>query len=220
MKILASAPVPPSQRLNDADTTDLTAIQRPTDARWPINQACPAEVKLLDGEEDRALWDSVPAADLALIQAAIQANPAAVRELADAIHLGDNRYAEGYADGLQRALAARPAGCPSYCTEDHRGFVGEVDGFSIGLGHEVVVTDLTADDPATTVQMATARVLVESCTERGEVTTPTRVVLSIAAGSEGHYPGGENVQGWSGTPDEVEQLAHAMLAAARIARHA
>ncbi|KAB1932930.1 hypothetical protein F8271_25005 [Micromonospora sp. ALFpr18c] len=157
---------------------------------------------------------------MALVQAALAANPAAVRELADAIRLGDSRYAEGYADGLQRALAARPAGCPAYCTEDHRGQVTEVDGFSIGLCHEVVVADLTADDPSSTIAPATARVLVESTTERGEVITPTRVVLSIAEGDLGSYPGSEDTQGWSGTLDEVEQLAHALLAAARIARHA
>lgn len=165
MKILASASVPPANRLNDADTTNLTAIMR-----------------------------AAPTAE--------------------------DRYAEGYVDGLQRALSARPPACPSYCTEDHRGFVDMVDGFSVGLGHEVVVLDSTADDPATTVQSATARVLVESTSERGEVVTPTRVVLSIAEGTEGHYPGSEGVQGWSGTPAEVEQLAHALLSAARIARHA
>lgn len=129
-------------------------------------------------------------------------------------------YANGYVDGLQRALAARPAGCPPFCTEDHRGQVTEHDGFSIGLCHEVVVLDLTADDASSTIASATARVLVESTSERGEVITPTRVVLSIAEGAEGHYPGSEDVQGWSGTPAEVEQLAYALLSAARIARHA
>lgn len=178
MSIIASASVPPANRLIDADTTDLSAIQRPADIRFPMN----------------APYASQPS--------------------------GDDRYAEGYVDGMQRALAARPAGCPSYCTEDHRGQVTEQDGFSIGLGHEVVVTDLTATDPAWTNRPATARVLVESTSERGEVITPTRVVVSIAEGDTGHYPGSEDVQGWSGTPDQVEQLAHAMLAAARIARHA
>lgn len=205
MNIIASASVPPANRLNDADTTNLSAIQRPADIRFPMNAPYGGRVE---------------AADLELIEAAIRANPAAVRELADAIRLGDSRYAEGYADGLQRALAARPTGCPAYCTEDHRGQVSEVDGFSIGLGHEVVVTDLTATDPAWMTQAATVRVLVESTTERGEVTTPTRVVLSIAEGDTGHYPGSEDVQGWSGTPEQVEQLAHAMLSAARIARAA
>ncbi|MEU1642030.1 hypothetical protein [Micromonospora zamorensis] len=164
MGIIASSSVPSANRLIDADTINLAAIQpQPT---------------------------------------------------------GDDRYAEGYVDGLQRALSARPPACPSYCTEDHRGFVDMVDGFSVGLGHEVVVLDLIADDPATTVESATARVLVESTSERGEVVTPTRVVLSIAEGTDGHYPGSEGVQGWSGTPAEVEQLAHALLSAARIARHA
>ena len=162
--------------------------------------------------------------DLALIQETIRTNPAGVRELAEAIRAGqsrDDRYAEGYADGMRRVLAARPAGCPSFCTDDHRGHVDVVDGFSIGLCHEVVVLDLTAEDPAWSGDRpATARVLVESTTERGEVITPARVVLSIAEGAEGHYVGSADVQGWSGTPAEVEQLAHALLSAARIARHA
>ncbi|MGW3854752.1 DUF6907 domain-containing protein [Micromonospora arida] len=37
--IIASASVPPSQRLIDADTTNLTAIQRPADIRFPMNPA-------------------------------------------------------------------------------------------------------------------------------------------------------------------------------------
>ncbi|MET7705436.1 hypothetical protein [Micromonospora sp. NPDC005413] len=207
MKILASAPVPPANRLIDADTTDLTAIRLAdtNQGRFPVNAPYAA---------------AADADDLELIQAAMRANPGAVHELADAIRHGDDRYAEGYVDGLQRALAARPAGCPPYCTEDHRGQVTEVDGFSIGLCHEVVVADLTSRDPSSTILPATARVLVESTSERGEVTTPTRVVLSIAEGLEGHYPGSEDVQGWSGTPAEVEQLAYALLSAARIARHA
>ncbi|MCG5462164.1 hypothetical protein MED01_007042 [Micromonospora sp. MED01] len=208
MKILASASVPSENRLNDADTTNLTAIQRPADIRFPMNAP-------YTGAAD----------DLALVQEAIRANPAAVHELAEAIRREDgetfkNGYVEGYADGLQRALAARPADCPPFCTEDHRGQITEHDGFSIGLCHEVVVTDLTADEPSSTTGTATARVLVESTTERGEVTTPTRVVLTLVEGDTGHYAGGDGVQGWSGTPAEVEQLAHALLSAARIARHA
>ncbi|MBM0232894.1 hypothetical protein JNW91_14105 [Micromonospora sp. STR1_7] len=205
MKILASASVPSENRLIDADTTNLTAIQRPATDGFPMNAAYAGRVE---------------AGDLELIRAAIDANPAAVRELADAIRVGDSRYAEGYADGLQRALAARPPACPPYCTEDHRGQVTEVDGFSIGLCHEVVIADLTADEPSSTTGAATARVLVESTSERGEVTTPTRVVLTLVEGDTGHYAGGDGVQGWSGTPAEVEQLAHALLSAARIARAA
>ncbi|MEV4215158.1 hypothetical protein [Micromonospora sp. NPDC049662] len=248
MSIIASASVPPSNRLIDADTTDLFPVNRPyqpaplAERIAALQEAYPrpltvaelaARLRVTEADiqaatappaadfpMNAASAGRVEAADLELIRAAIDANPAAVRELADAIRVGDSRYAEGYADGLQRALAARPAGCPPFCTEDHRGQVTEVDGFSIGLCHEVVVTDLTANEPSSTTGAATARVLVESTTERGEVTTPTRVVLTLAEGDTGHYAGGQDVQGWSGTPSEVEQLAHALLAAARIARHA
>ncbi|MEV0214773.1 hypothetical protein [Micromonospora sp. NPDC050695] len=230
--IIASASVPPEYRLDDADTTDLTALQRPADTRWPINQARPATVgvspmvALNSGEGTGVTTDPSEAADLALVQAALVANPAAVRELADAIRRSggldfNEGYAHGYADGLRRALDARPAGCPSYCSDDHRGQVTEVDGFSIGLVHERMLADLTAEDPAwSDNRPATARVFVESTTERGEVITPTRVVLSIAEGDRGSYPGSEDTQGWTGTPDEVEQLGYALLSAARIARHA
>lgn len=202
--IIASASVPPANRLIDADTTNLTAIQRPADIRFPMNAP---------------YGSATDADDLALIQAAIRANPAAVRELADAIRHGDGRYAEGYADGLSRAFAAlRPAGCPPWCSNDHRGQITEEDGFTIGLGHERIVTELTAKDPAWTDKPATATVMVESTTEGSEVTTPTRVVVSIAEGTEGHYPGSEDVQGWTGTPEQAEQFAAALMAAAAITR--
>jgi hypothetical protein len=232
MNFTATAPVPAANRLIDADTTDLAAIRRDAAAAgFPMNPPYTATtavtpVVALSSDEGKGVTaDATAAEDLALIQAALAANPAAVRELADAIRRSGGLdfkegYAHGYVDGMQRALAARPAGCPSYCTEDHRAHVDMVDGFSIGLGHEVVVTDLTADDAASTVAPATARVLVESTTERGEVITPTRVVLTLAEGVEGQYAGTQDTQGWSGTPAEVEQLAHALLSAARIARHA
>ncbi|MFY1582889.1 hypothetical protein ACN267_32215 [Micromonospora sp. WMMD734] len=114
--------------------------------------------------------------------------------------------------------AGRPADCPPWCATDHTGELAEVDGFSIGAGHERRLAELTAADGVSLDDPATATVLVESCTEQGRVTMPARVLLSVCEGSEGAYAGGEGVQGWAGTPDQAEALAAALLAAAATAR--
>jgi hypothetical protein len=41
----------------------------------------------------------------------------------------------------------------------------------------------------------------------------TRVVVTLAAGRQGAYPGSENAQGWSGTTAEGRALAAAIIAA-------
>ncbi|MEV4820259.1 hypothetical protein [Micromonospora sp. NPDC049274] len=152
MSIIASAPVPPSQHLGDADTTDL-----------------------------------------ALIQAAIRVNPDAVRQLATAIHRD----------------------CPPWCAiETHTENEAKIDGFLIGEQHERILTELTGGNPCWTNESATATVMVESTTEGGQVVTAPRVVLSVAEGAEGQYPGGEGVQGWTGTPAQARALAAQLLAAA------
>ncbi|MEV5689926.1 DUF6907 domain-containing protein [Micromonospora globbae] len=132
--------------------------------------------------------------DAQLVDLAARRDPAGVHQLAEAIRTG----------------------CPPWCSEDHRGQVTEVDGWSLGLAHERILAELPAQDPAWTNQAATATVLVESTTDGGQVVTEPRVVLSVAEGPEGHYPGSENVQGWSGTPAEVRALAAALLAAAAL----
>ncbi|WP_200210903.1 DUF6907 domain-containing protein [Micromonospora coerulea] len=112
--------------------------------------------------------------------------------------------------------ALRPTGCPSWCSEDHRGQVTDVDGWSIGVGHERILAELPAQDPAWIDRAATATVLVESTTDSGQVVTEPRVLLSVAEGPEGHYPGSEDVQGWTGTPGQARALAAALLAAAEL----
>ncbi|MFI7607649.1 DUF6907 domain-containing protein [Micromonospora sp. NPDC049366] len=121
-------------------------------------------------------------------------------------------------NGTYVSRGARPTICPTWCSEDHRGQVTEVDGFSVGVGHEQIVLDLTASDPAWTSRPATARVLVESTTERGEVVTEPRIVLTVAEDDHGHYAGGEDVQGWTGTPEQAVALAYALIEAAAILR--
>ncbi|MEU9516587.1 hypothetical protein [Micromonospora sp. NPDC048169] len=150
MTIMASAPVPPSSRLSDVDTTDLASIPRPRSAS------------------------------------------------AEAIRTG----------------------CPPWCSKDHRGHITECEGFSIGLVHERIVTEMTAVDPSTVTDPATATVYVESTTEVGEngpeVITAPRVVLTVAEGPSGDFAGGEGVQGWTGSPAEARRLAAALLAAAEL----
>ncbi|MEV1331518.1 hypothetical protein AB0J20_18295 [Micromonospora costi] len=217
MNIIASAPVPPANRLNDAPTADLAAIRRnrPADSRFPLNGTYASR----SAETTPALLD------------------AASPEFRDG-------YARGYADALGRAAAARPTitdadlvdlaahrnpagvhqlaetirnGCPPWCSEDHRGQVTEVDGFSLGLCHERVLTEVTALDPAWQDERpSTATVLVESTTERGEVITAPRIVLTVSADEQGHYVGTEDTEGWTGTPEQARALAAALVAAASL----
>ncbi|SCF22517.1 DUF6907 domain-containing protein [Micromonospora mirobrigensis] len=193
MTIIASAPVPPASRLDDADTTDLRSIPRPRPAADLLDDRYAAGYA--DGLH-RAFTASRPViTDAELIELATHHNPAGVHELARAI----------------------TAGCPAWCTEDHRGQVTEQDGFSIGLVHERVLVELTAQDPSWSAEhAATATVYVEATTERGEVTTAPRVVLTVAEDDQGHWHGSENTEGWTGTPAEARRLAAALLAAAEL----
>ncbi|MFI7429797.1 DUF6907 domain-containing protein [Micromonospora sp. NPDC049836] len=111
-----------------------------------------------------------------------------------------------------------PALCPVWCTDDHTNDPTDINGFTIGQVHERVMVELPSQDPAWIDKPATAAVWVESTTEAGEVTTPTRVVLSIAEGPEGAHPGEQGCQGWTGTPEQIEELAGALMAAAAFAR--
>ncbi|MEU3112658.1 hypothetical protein ABZ652_01090 [Micromonospora chalcea] len=163
MNIIASASVPPANRLIDSPTVDIAAIRA----------------------------------------------------------AGDDRYAQGYADGLHRALTARPAACPPWCSNDHRAEIttsSEVDalGFSLGLVHERVMVELTGLDPSTTTDPATVSVYVECTSERGEQADPPRVVVTVAEGTSGEYAGGTDVQGWTGSPAEARALAAALLAGAAL----
>lgn len=112
----------------------------------------------------------------------------------------------------------RPAVCPPWCNQDHAGEATELDGFSIGSVHERIVAELPAQDPAWLNRPATAVVMVESSTEAGEVVAPARVVLAIAEGPEGAHPGEQDCQGWTGTPEQAEQLADALMVAAEMIR--
>ncbi|NES28939.1 hypothetical protein GCE86_19710 [Micromonospora terminaliae] len=191
MSIIASAPVPAANRLIDADTApNLTAIRR-TDTNA-------GRFPTNQQYTGHAAVVHLPSAeDVALVERAAAVNPTGVHQLADAIRTG----------------------CPPWCSKDHRGHISEVDGFSIGLVHERIVSELTALDPTTFDDPATATVYVESTTEAGEsavaeLITAPRVVLTVAEGPEGDYAGGENTGGWSGTPEQARALAAALLAAA------
>lgn len=186
MTVTASAKVPAGSRLIDADTAGLVPVQRPASNQGPW-PVNPSHV------EGRAAVPS--AADLELVERAARRNPEGVHRLAEAIRTG----------------------CPPWCSEDHRGQVTDVDGFSLGLVHERTLAELTAQDPSWHGDHpATATVLVESTTERGEVITPARVVLTVAEGAEGAYVGSENTEGWTGTPAQARALAASLLAAAEL----
>ncbi|MEU8371454.1 DUF6907 domain-containing protein [Micromonospora tulbaghiae] len=120
--------------------------------------------------------------------------------------------------------ALRATGCPTWCSKDHRGHITECEGFSIGLVHERIVTEMTAVDPSTVTDPATATVYVESTTEVGEssgpeVITAPRVVLTVTEGLSGDYAGGDGTQGWTGTPEQARALAAALVAAAALVDH-
>ncbi|MEV0723947.1 hypothetical protein AB0I37_14340 [Micromonospora purpureochromogenes] len=108
----------------------------------------------------------------------------------------------------------RPALCPPWCTDDHTNDPTDINGFLLGQVHERVFAELTGQHPAWVREASTAAVYVESTTEADEVTTPARVVLSIAQGTEGRHPGEQDCEAWTGTPDEVRALAAVLLAAA------
>ncbi|MFG3301008.1 DUF6907 domain-containing protein [Micromonospora chersina] len=184
--IIASAPVPAANRLIDADTADITAIRKADNA---------GRFPTNQPYTGRAAVVHLPSAeDVELVERAASADPVGVHQVAEAIRNG----------------------CPPWCSKDHRGHISEVDGFSIGLVHERVVTELTAIDPTTFDDPATATVYVESTTETGEVITEQRVVLTVAEGASGDYAGGDGTQGWTATAAQARALAAALLAAAEL----
>ncbi|GGR78656.1 hypothetical protein GCM10010169_23550 [Micromonospora fulviviridis] len=217
MSIIASASVPAANRLIDADTApNLTAIRRPdtNQGRFPTNQPYtgraavpvepPAAVMELARKVDRLVVGTNLTDDEVAARLGVTAD-----EAFDAYEAFDN-YRQAF----------RPAGCPPYCSEDHRGEVTEVDGFTIGLVHERILAELTGQDPGWhRDHPATAVVRIESTTEGSEVTTPTRIVLSVSDGDEGAYDG-QDTQAWTGTVEQAEQLAQALLAAVSITRTA
>lgn len=277
MTIMASAPVPPSSRLIDADTTDLAAtprprptgddryaegyadgLQRALTARPAVPAAEPGSLaarvfhlthdRIVAGDPAPTLPEMADALGVTdgqildairhLITAATGIDPAvpvlprqrdarfsvmntAARadvELVELVELAAQRNPEGVR-ALADSIRARQTVCPPWCSKDHRGQTTEVvEGFTIGLVHERLTGELTGIDPATTSDPATAAVLVESTTEGGDVVEPARVVLTVAEGTEGAYAGGQDVQGWTGTPEQAEALAAALLDAARTVR--
>ncbi|MFF5201769.1 hypothetical protein ACFY3B_19420 [Micromonospora parva] len=278
MAISAHAHVPAANRLIDADTTNLTAIQRPADIRFPMSPAyagraaVPTEPTAEQLALGRKAWElthngpkalsdkqlakrlGVTAAEVSDAVLAYLGSRECLARRARALFEGDATPAEMAAqlgvtesevmdlvvddiaretgwDRVRRSRAAhfaspvppttpgqRPAECPPWCSLDHRGHISEVDGFTIGLGHERVMAEVVGGDAVTIEGPACVSVFVESTTEAGRVTTPTRVTMSVADGTEGEYPGGEGVQGWTGTPEQAEQLAHALIRAAHTAR--
>lgn len=217
MSIIASAPVPAASRLIDADTVPgLTAISRP--GMFPVNPphvagraAVPpvkpsADILELGRRVDRLVVGAGLTDDEVAARLGVSAD-----EAFDALETFD---------AYLRAGRPADAACPPYCSNDHRGEVTEVDGFTLGLVHERILAELTGQDPGwCKPHPTTATVLVESTTERGEVTTPTRVILTVAQGDEGSYSG-EDTEAWTGTVEQAEALAAALQAAARIARAA
>ncbi|MDG9673043.1 hypothetical protein [Micromonospora sp. DH14] len=194
MSIIASASVPPANRLIDADTTDLTAIRRPatTGDLFPVNRP----------------YRPAPLAERITALQAAYVRPLTVDELA--ARLGVDQAA------IEAATAPNDAerACPAWCALDHSDDITEIDGLVLGTLHTRTVAELTGDCPSLGVSIA-ADVTVEMGTERGEVTDPARVVLQVADDADRT---GNRVLGWTGTVEQVEQLAYALLAAARTAR--
>lgn len=223
MTISAHAAVPAANRLIDADTLGLTAIRRDTNAgRFPTNPpyvgraAVPVEPSAGTTPEMLAsasgeFRDGYARGYADALGRAVSVTPAMSDE--DLLHLA----ASVNPDGVRQLANAIRSGCPVWCSEDHRGQLTEVeDGFTIGLCHERRLTELTADNSAWTDEQSTAVVLVESCTEADMVTQSPRITLAVGRGSEGRYPDGEDVQGWSGNPGQARTLAAALLAAAEM----
>ncbi|MEO3929971.1 hypothetical protein ABGB07_39890 [Micromonosporaceae bacterium B7E4] len=101
--------------------------------------------------------------------------------------------------------------CPGWwCTNDHTDEVTERDGFHYGSVHERIMLESTALDPSTIDDPATVRVYVDSTTEAGRVSSPMRLVVAIAEGPDGAYPGDERAKGWSGTPEQARALIAAL----------
>jgi hypothetical protein len=183
--------------------------------------------------------------DRELIERAMDANPDAVRRMADLFRAGkagkltgeqvkdaleafareigvfpeDARGTHGArtpgGDGLSTAEGTTDAVCPAWCTRDHTD-----DDPQHGTQHERILTELTAQDPAYLGDPVTALVYVERYDENGVTFTAEQVVVSLAEGPEAHYPGSEGVQGWTGSPEQADALAAALIEGARIARQA
>ncbi|MDG4788075.1 hypothetical protein O7626_19375 [Micromonospora sp. WMMD1102] len=113
------------------------------------------------------------------------------------------------------ALQARQQsqGCPPWCPRDHGG-EQVVEGITIGVTHERVLGEVTAEHPAWTDSQSTARVYLETSTEAGTVTGPPAVIITVTEGIDGSYAGEQGVEGWSGTAAQARQLAAALLAGA------
>ncbi|WFE44993.1 hypothetical protein [Verrucosispora sp. WMMD1129] len=232
MSIIASVPTPPERRLIDAPTVDLArpivrAESCPTcsETFYPTNYGTGEQCRRCVYDAERRAAQPRPADNrFPVLNSGAHRGDERTAQLAAAGSFDDG-YAQGYADAVRHAVATfrarqdnpgRVAECPPWCSEDHRGVATEVDGFSVGLGHERMLVELTGQDPAYFDAAATASVYVESTSERGEVTTAPRVVVSVAEGAEGHYPGSEGVQGWTGTPAQARAFAAALLAGADV----
>ncbi|MEU8327137.1 hypothetical protein [Micromonospora sp. NPDC048839] len=194
MSIIASASVPPSHRLIDADTTDLTAIRRPatTGDLFPVNPP----------------YRPAPLAERITALQAAYALPLTVDELA--ARLGVDQAA------IETATASNAAGqgCPAWCEQDHTGEITQIGDLVVSTVHMRTVAELVGESSETGVPLA-ADVTVEMFTERGEVIEAAQVQLQIADDADRT---GNRVMGWTGTVEQVEQLAYALLAAARTVR--
>lgn len=94
--------------------------------------------------------------------------------------------------------------CPGWCSGGHA-----VDDL-----HELT-TELTGQDPVFPDRRATASVIVQRHDNSRDLTL---VQLTVTEGTEGGYPGFEGTQGWAGTPEQAEALAHRLIVGARAAR--
>ncbi|WP_432051138.1 hypothetical protein [Verrucosispora sp. NA02020] len=237
MSIIASTPVPPERRLIDADTVDLAAIPRPRPAvnRFPVLNSGAHRGDERTGQPTGAAFDDGYAHGYAdAVRHAVASRPATgsaaglgVRDVAARLGLSvtevmDASDAELLAEaarvnpeGVRQIAAALRAGCPPWCQRSHVGEESVFEGWSVGSLHERELAEVTGVDPDLYHHRSVAEVVVEMGTEAGKVIDPTRVVVHLADPDD---KSGDRQMGWTGTPEQAEQFAAALLAAAQIVK--
>jgi hypothetical protein len=207
--IMASRPVRSTERLVDAPTIPAQRPAAPVERFSPLN---PPYVSRQAADRPRLAFEALtaPGASFSQLSAIAGRFGVTARELVDlAIDYAERNPGEPV--HLEPAAAA----CPVWCSTRHKA----TDVFAgYGLSHETRPVELVGDDPALIDSPNTVAAWVERTDDTPGVGTPPRVVVTLTEGVGGHYPGSEGVQGWSGTPEQVEQLGRSLILLAEIAR--
>ncbi|WP_430497837.1 DUF6907 domain-containing protein [Micromonospora trifolii] len=230
MKILASASVPPASRLDDADTTNLTAVQRPADIRFPVNPsyAGRAAVPTDHREAEEAAWWSEPLADHLAVAARARAlfeADATPGQMAAQLGVTEDEATDLVIDdiaretGWERGVGLRPAPgaggnpalCPPWCTK-----TSHADEDEERL-HSSTATAIGIEDGTHLRETLTVVVQLDAF-ESPELPggiDPTSIYLSVTCDRDRDTWAAGNM-----TPEQAERIGQALLDAARTARQA